>query len=302
MAASKVYNYVTERIISLLDKGVVPWHKPWNPGSDFPRNVRTKKPYRGSNVFMLWAVAMDRGFESPWWGTWKAWEEKKGIIKEEEKTESAIATFFKFIPVYSDDTKGLPEKERDVIGHRPLLRYFRVWNAVQLENYQELFPPEEPKEFDHIEEAEKIMMGYLNNSGPKVHHGGGKAAYYPTKDKIVLPKVEAFNSIEEYWSTANHEAVHSTGHPSRLDRKEGMNNLFGDHLYSFEELVAEMGAAMLCAVAGIENKTIDNSAAYIASWMTKLGDNTEWIVRAGGKAQKAVDCVLGVSFEEEQDE
>ena len=298
----KVYGYVTEKILTLLEGGIIPWQKPWKgDNSRFPKNIRSKKPYRGSNTILLWASAMSRGFSSPWWGTWKAWEEKGGVIIEDQKKESDFVTFFNMVPIYTDETKHLPKEQREIAWYRPILRYWRVWNAQQLENFDDIFEPEEPViDFMPIEKAQGIVDGYFAREKVTLEDGQGRAFYRPLTDTIGMPESNSFISPEEYYDTLFHEMTHSTGHSSRLDRKEGMGNVFGDHAYSFEELVAQMGASMTSAVCEIEVATIENSAAYIQNWAKALGDHKEWIVRAGGRAQRAVDYILGEGVVEEE--
>ena len=150
-----------------------------------------------------------------------------------------------------------------------------------------------------IRAAERIHAGYKKASGPEVKHGGARACYSPSKDEIRMPNRTTFESAESYHLTRFHEEVHSTGHKSRLDRSELTDMaMFGDHNYSEEELTAEFGAAMLASMAGIANKTEENSAAYIRSWLKRLKDEPSLLYTAASKAQKATDLILGKTFEE----
>lgn len=152
-----------------------------------------------------------------------------------------------------------------------------------------------------MQEAEKIIKGYKD--APKIVHDNPNEAYYNAeKDLINVPEKGFFNSIYEYYSTLFHEIIHSTGHPKRLNRfKEDEESVFAADSYSLEELVAEIGAAMLCQHAGIAEKTIKNSTAYIQSWLKVLQNNKKMIFTAAGGAQKAVDYVLGIQTEEEKE-
>ncbi len=304
--SKKVYQIITDKILSLLEKDIVPWRKPWSrvggqfdPLSYIPMNIRTKKSYRGGNIMLLWAQGYDMDATSRWWGTWKAWEEQKLAPREDQKSQSALCYVFRPIPVFEEGTEHLPMEDREVKYYRPFVRYHRVYNGSQIEGFLDpdgaiIENPDELPEFSTHLPSENIIAGYRSRGGPKITHGGNRAAYNPATDRIKMPKAATFSPPEEYYSTMFHEDVHSTGHKNRLDRAEGMNSIsFGDHDYSFEELVAEMGAAMLCAVAKIDNKTIENSAAYIADWRKKLGEEPKWIIQAGAKAQKAVDHILG---------
>jgi antirestriction protein ArdC len=148
--------------------------------------------------------------------------------------------------------------------------------------------------FTSIERAEQIMAGMPHK--PDIRHGGNEACYSPMLDYVKLPEPSAFQSPEEYYATAYHELVHSTGHASRVGRKGILEpSFFGSHEYSKEELVAEMGAAFLCGVAGIEQRTIENSASYISGWLKALKNDRKLLVMAAAQAQHAVDYILSRS-------
>ncbi len=181
-----------------------------------------------------------------------------------------------------------PENETDYI---PMLRYYRVFNLDQVTCIKKP-KAENLSEFKPIKEAEEAASKYQKQI--EVMHGGPRAYYQPANDSIRMPEKESFDGPEEYYSTLFHEFTHSTGHKSRLNRP-GITetHFFGDEIYSKEELIAEMGAAMLSGVVGIENKTIKNSASYIQSWLGKLRDDKKLVVHAAAAAQKAADFILG---------
>lgn len=120
------------------------------------------------------------------------------------------------------------------------------------------------------------------------------AWYRPSTDTVGMPARGLFNSSEQYYNTLFHELTHSTGHPSRIGR-EGIEklNTFGSERYSREELVAEMGAAMLCGLTGLAPHTLENSAAYLQSWLRALKADSRMVVAAASAAQKAADFILG---------
>jgi antirestriction protein ArdC len=175
----------------------------------------------------------------------------------------------------------------------PLLRYYRVYNLDQVSGIKKPALENLPQ-FKPIAEAEQIANAYGSHL-EALRHGGNRAFYRPATDSIQMPEKQTFDSPEEYYSTLFHEFTHSTGHKSRLNRT-GITetHFFGDEIYSKEELVAEMGAAMLCGVIGIENKTIKNSASYIQSWLGKLKDDKKLVVHAAAAAQKAADFIIDV--------
>lgn len=274
---SKVYQIVTDRIIQQLQKGVIPWQKPWSD-SGAPRNLVSKKPYRGMNYFLLANTGEN------WFLTFNQAKKLGGRVKKGASGYPVI--FWKFLEV--EDVKTGEIKEV------PLLRYFTVFALRDVEGIDR---PEQDggdqKAMNPIEEAERIIAGMPNR--PKIEHGGDRAFYRSSQDFVRLPEVRNFVSMEEYYSTAFHELVHSTGHKSRLARPEVMNaSFFGDHRYSKEELVAEMGAAFLCGHAGFVDRTIENSAAYIDSWLDALRNDNKMLVQAAGKAQRAADFILNI--------
>jgi antirestriction protein ArdC len=277
-----VYDIINTRIMELLAQGTVPWRKTWNTVSNMPKNLVSKKEYRGVNIFLLACMP----YSSPYWMTYKQISDKGGHVLKGEKSTPVI--FWKWL-----DRKDTDDPERAVgSGRVPLLRYYNVFNIEQTEGitYPELVSVNN-QEFTPIERAEQIIANMPYK--PTIHHGGNKAAYSPVLDYVKLPEPSSFQSPEEYYSTSFHELTHSTGHASRLGRKGVLEpSYFGSHEYSKEELVAEMGAAFLCGMSRIENKTIDNSAAYIQGWLRELKNDKTLLIHAAALAQKAADYIL----------
>lgn len=274
--SKKIYDIVTDKIIEKLEQGVVPWRRPWINGGTAV-SWKTQKPYRGINTFLL---------EAGEYATFKQIQEAGGKVKKGEK--SHIVVFW-----------NLLEKENEQNGEIekiPYLRYYRVFEINSQVEGLESKRKEQSFNHDPIEKAEEIYKGYVN--APDYTFYSGKAVYYPTIDKINCPPLKDFPKAEEYYCTLFHEMIHSTGHKSRLARSgvTTQNVAFGDEVYSKEELVAEMGAAMLCGVAGIDNHTIENSASYIQSWLRVLKEDKRMIISASQQAQKAVDYIQGTEF------
>lgn len=283
-----VYDTITERIIKQLESGTAPWHKPWASRGDsgLPRNLRTLKPYRGINVWIL----MSAGFSSPYFLTYKQAQELGGNVSKGEKGLPVV--FWKF-GEYEQDNKVTGETEKH---DSVLVRYYTVFNASQCENLQVIpvAPPDTHLDIPAIDLCEQIVDAW--STRPTIKHDGDKASYHKVLDYINMPSRNAFESGEEYYSTLFHEMTHSTGHPKRLNRATLTDfERFGDGNYSREELVAEMGAAFLCGFNGIENRTIGNSAAYLASWLKVLKEDHRMVIVAASQAQKAVDHILGIS-------
>ncbi len=288
--AKSVYEIITERILEKLEAGTVPWHKPWAAGGA-PRNLISGKEYRGVNVFLLGC----QGFTSPYWVTFKQAKQLGGSVRKGERATPVV--FWKWIERASED----PETGDTETKQIPLIRYYSVFNAEQCDGISHArleAQQDEPAPFDPIEAAEAIVASYPKP--PSISEDGRSAAFYrPATDSIHTPKREAFDSEANYYLTLFHEAVHSTGHESRLARPGVSNPIrFGSHDYTQEELVAEMGAAFLTAEAGIDAEGLmDNSAAYVASWLKALRNDKKLVVFAGAQAQKAVDHILDRSSE-----
>lgn len=278
-----VYQIVTERILDCMARGVVPWRKGWHTST--PRNVVSGREYRGVNVLLLQASS----HESEWWLTFKQARELGGSVKRGE--HGCPVVYFKAYPSGSaernDDDAGETEGDR----RRFVLRYFTVFSVEQCEGIAVPSCPARAP-FDPVEACERIVSGYANP--PSIEHGGDVACYVPSQDRVQLPQRQAFDSPASYYATAFHELIHSTGAAHRLARKGVVDGArFASHAYSAEELVAEVGAAFLCADGGISPKTIDSSAAYIAHWSQALRRDPRWIVEASGHAARAADLVLG---------
>lgn len=291
------YEIVSQTILNALEKGVVPWRCPWSRDNGMPRSLSTKKLYRGGNLMLLMVVALMDEYSSPWWGTYKQIAALGGQIRKGEK--GTPVSYFKFIEKTDEDD---PDGDPFVV---PLHRYYTVFNIEQAEGIDvsklptvvEDFRSTLGGEFEANNHAEFVFKNYQEASALTLRFGGGRAFYSPSEDKVQMPPREDFYAVPEYYSTLFHEGVHSTGHETRLDRKEGMSNLFGDHLYSKEELVAEIGQAIILATLGIEYN-VENTAAYIQSWSTALKDNPRWFASAGGQAQKAADYILKFTIPE----
>lgn len=292
---------VTEQMVALTEStGLLPWEKGWDPRLGLPLSMSTGKAYRGMNTFILMLTGMARGFTSPWWGTYRKMTELGGQVRKGEQSTLVI--------LWQTGTRKVEDKEtgEEVAKRWATLRHYLVFCADQADGLPERYL-EAPAMAAHdpIQEAEFLLQGYFGGAGaPAYSHADATAAWYQrTSDTVNVPPMGGFRQAEEFYSTAFHEAVHSTGHPSRLNR-EGIagRHRFGDEDYSKEELVAEMGAAMLCTLAGIEKVTIRNSAAYVKNWLGALQNDTGLLVSAAAQAQRALDHITGASFEAEQGE
>lgn len=281
------YQVVTDRIVGLLDQGIIPWQQPWKAREMSPRNLVSQHEYRGVNIFLLNASC----YQSPYWLTFKQARELGGSIKRGEKACPVV--FWKWLESKEEtDAKGKPKKI-------PFLRYYSVFNVAQCQNIpKDRIPPHKRNERQHnpIEAADSIVAGMPKR--PQIRQGGNRACYCPSPDRVDIPQPETFRTGQDYYSVLFHELTHSTCHESRLNRKgvsgsDGEWSAFGSTPYAKEELVAEMGAAFLCGQAGIVERTIENSTAYVQSWLQRLKDDRRLVVQAAAQAQRAADYILG---------
>ena len=278
--AINIYQMVTDRIISELEQGVIPWEKPWTGKGDGAWNRVTGKPYSFLNQMLL-----GKPGEYP---TFKQCTEAGGHVRKGEK--SSICVFWKQIAV--EEVENGVTKKKLV----PMLRYYNVFHIDQCERIEQKHHKQDEDgnavEFDPIEEAEKVLNDYLAREGIKLENVlGDKACYRPSHDDIILPRRDQFQRAEEYYSTAYHEATHSTGHSSRLNRLKSTHFASGE--YSKEELVAEMGSAMSLNRLGIDTDHSNrNSAAYIKGWLENIKGDNKLVVSAASKAEKAVKMIF----------
>lgn len=269
---SKVYELVTKRVIEEMEKGIIPWARPWQ-GISKPVNWVTGKAYRGINRILL---------PPGEYATFNQIKDAGGKIKKGEK--SHIVTFWKLVEVKDEET--------DEIKNVPFLRYYNIFEInSQCEGLESKYikPYIEPIEHNPIEEAEKIIERYINRPVLKE----GSAAYYRSgTDVVYVPNIKTFYKAEEYYKVLFHELIHSTGHKSRLNR-EGVTqkSAFGSERYSKEELIAELGASFLASEAEL-NYSIENTAAYLQGWLQVLKNDGKLIIQAASAAEKASDFIL----------
>ena len=231
---------------------------------------------------------MSAGYSSPYWLTFRQAKELGGHVRQGETGLPVV--YWRF------GTREVQDGDEIIEKRSVLCRYYTVFNEEQCADLrlQPARPTENQPQVGPIETCEQVVSGWL--SRPVIHHGGDIASYNKVVDLVRMPNRSCFDGSEEYYSTLFHELVHSTGHPARLDRSTLRDfERFGDEIYSREELVAEMGAAFLSGYCGIENRTIKNSAAYLANWLEALKSDARMVLIAAGQAQKAADLILGVT-------
>ncbi len=274
-----VYEVITDRIISMLEAGTVPWQKPWTVTTGLPRNLVSQKPYRGMNVFLLHATS----YESPFWLTFRQAKELGGTVKKGEKS----------CPVIFGKRQETEDEITGEKSHYTVLRLYHVFNASQCDGLKNIpAPAAAPATVNAAEDIVALMP-----KRPEIKHGLAKAFYSPGVDIVAMPDRARFDTEAGYYATLFHELTHATGHASRLNRPTLTESAgFGSNPYCREKLVAELGAAFLCGHAGIEN-TFQNSAAYLQNWLEVLQNDNKLIVQAAAQAQKAADFILGTKFD-----
>ena len=281
--AINIYQKVTDRIIAELEKGNLSWEKPWTGTSDRAFNRISKKPYSLLNQLLL------SHRKSSEFATMSQWNSLGGKIKRGAKADFVV--FWK-IQTKEERQEDGTIKEISV----PILRYYNLFSIEDVEGVEPL-QKEALKEFEPIEEAERILNDYWTREHITVEHVKGDEAYYsPHRDLIRLPLKEQFTDVNLYYGVATHESIHSTLLQSRCNREQERKNKlvsFGSVDYSKEELVAELGSAMLLNLLGIETKkTVKQNASYIKSWIQVLKNDNRFIISASTKAEKAVNYIL----------
>lgn len=292
---SDIYQRVTDQIVAELEKGVCPWLKPWNAEHAAGRITRPLRAngvaYRGINVLMLWASAVEKGFAAPLWLTYKQAQELGGQVRKGEKGSPVV--YANTVTRSEKDESTGEETERDI----PFMKGYTVFNAEQVEGLPPHFYALQEPVLDpvaRIEPAERFFASVC----AQITHGGDRASYSVALDRVQMPPFEAFRDAESYYATLAHELTHWTRHPSRLDRDFGRKR-WGDEGYAMEELVAELGAAFVCADLALTPELRGDHAAYIASWLDVLKGDKRAIFSAAAHAQKAADFLAGTQAQAE---
>ena len=278
-----VYEIVTQTIIEKLEAGNVPWRRPWITSA--PKNLISGKEYRGINTFMLSAS----GFPRSEWLSYRQAEKLGASVRAGERSNMVV---------YFNVGEERINAKTGKLSKPFLLRYSRVFNISQCVHGEQSLADKlglnaaEGAPVGSIESCDAIVCNMPNRPIVKA---SDRAWYRPSTDEVGIPDKSTFHSSEGFYSTLFHELTHSTAHPTRVGRPEVMESQnFGSANYSREELIAEMGAAMLCGVAGISPATIENSASYLRSWISALRGDSKLVVAAASGAQRAADYIRGV--------
>jgi antirestriction protein ArdC len=292
-----VYTRVTERIIADLEQGVRTWLKPWHSEHAAGRITRPLRhngtPYRGMNILLLWGEAVAKGYAAPIWMTYKQAQELGANVRKGE--HGSLVVYANSISKTETNDKG-EDVEREI----HFMKGYTVFNVEQVDGLPAHYyaQPVNPLPLsERIEAADAFMKA----TGATIYHGGNAAFYAPARDVVQLPPFEAFKDKESYYATALHELTHWTKHKDRLERDFSAKR-FGDTGYAREELVAELGAAFLCADLGITPDIRDDHAAYLGHWLNVLKEDKRAIFSAAAHAQRAADYLNGLQPAAQQEE
>jgi antirestriction protein ArdC len=276
-----LYQSITEQIIEQLEKGVRPWHRPWSaPGASVLPLRHNGIAYRGVNILALWMAALAKGYRSPIWMTFRQALALGGCVRKGEKGSLTVFA----------STLHRPETEEggeETLAAIHYLKAYTVFNVEQIDGLpQHYYAKPEPALAPQARIAR--AEAFFAAAGACLHHGGSSAYYLPADDRIQMPAFEAFENPESYYATLAHEITHWTGHPSRLNRAFGEKHA-ADEAYAREELVAELGAAFLCAALDLAPVERLDHASYLDHWLRVLKADKRAIFAAAAHAQRAAD-------------
>lgn len=291
MQTKDIYQTTTDQIIAAIEAGAGNYQMPWNPkhcGTSpigIPHNPVGGYFYRGINILTLWGSQEQYGFPTPEWATYQQWQSIGAQVKKGEK--ASISIFYKPLDprsaTGSDDDADRPNKSRPFI-----IKAANVFNAAQVDGYA-------PAPLPPISDDEKHAASerLITASGAKIHVGGPKACYIPSRDEIHMPPHAAFINSQAYYGVTFHELSHWTGHKSRCARS--LEGRFGSEAYAIEELIAELSAAFLSAELGLAPEPRIDHAHYISSWLKALKNDKRAIFTAATKASEAANFLKGLA-------
>ncbi len=290
------YTRITNRIVAELEQGTRPWLKPWNAEHAAGRITRPLRhngqPYSGINVLMLWSEAMDKGYATPIWMTFKQAQELGAHVKKGEHG-SLVVYADRFTKTKTDDAG------QDVERSIPFMKGYTVFNVEQIDDLPAHYYAKAAPTLDPVQRIAHAET-YFAALGADIRHGGNMAFYAISSDHVQMPPFESFRDAESYYATLAHECTHWTRHESRLARDFGRKR-FGDEGYAIEELVAELASAFLCADLGLTPEPREDHAAYIGSWLKVLKNDKRAIFTAAAHAQRAADFLNGLQPKAQQE-
>jgi antirestriction protein ArdC len=283
-----LYSEVSARIIAELQKGAAPWVKPWSasPGANTPCNAVSNRPYSGCNVVLLW-MAQAAGYRTPRFLTFKQALELGGNVRRGERGTKVY--FVKQLRVRDQDA------DENVSARLiPMMREYTVFNVDQCDGLPDSVVTGKPVRVRNPDIRDELADAFLRSTGADIREGYGEAYYVPSRDFISMPAFAGFKGADHFYNVVFHELTHWTGHKSRLDRD--LKNRFGSRDYAAEELIAELGAAFLCAEFGFDGDL--RHAGYITHWIELLKADKRAFFTACSQASKAADYLRGLALAE----
>ena len=288
-----IYSRITNQIVSQLEQGVRPWIRPWNAEHAAGRITRplrhNGKPYSGINVLSLWASAMAQNFAAPIWMTFRQAAELDAHIRKGEK--GSLVVYADSVTRKETDDKTGDEIDREI----PFLKGYTVFNVEQIDGLPESYYAKVAPSLDPVARIARAD-NFFATLGATIRHGGNRAFYSIAADAIQMPAFESFQDADSYYATLAHEFNHWTGSKSRLDRDFG-GHRFGSEGYAIEELVAELGAAFLCADLELALEPREDHASYIASWLKVLAADNRAVFTAAAHAQRAAEFINHIAMD-----
>ncbi len=291
-----IYTRITNEIVTSLERGVKPWTQPWHAehaAGPISKPLRFNgQSYSGINVITLWATANERRYAAPIWMTFRQAKELGGAVRKGEK--GAPVVYANTLTREEIDDKTGQQSERAI----PFMKGYTVFNIEQIDGLPDHFYAQATQTNNskqRIQKAEALFAA----SGAEIRHGGNSAHYTPALDRIQMPHFETFRDAHSYYATLAHELTHWTRHPKRLNRDFGRER-WGDSGYAREELVAELGAAFLCADLGLTLEDRGDHAAYIASWLQVLKNDKKAVFAAAAHAQRAAEYITNIATQTEK--
>ncbi len=290
-----IYSRITSQIMASLSQGVRPWVRPWNAEHAAGRITRPLRhngqPYAGINVLSLWTSALAQNFAAPIWMTFRQALELDAHVRKGEKG-SLVVYANKITRTETDENSG-NEIEREI----PFLKGYTVFNVEQIDGLPSHYYAKAEPQLDPLARIERAER-FFGAVGATINHGGNRAFYRPASDTIQLPPFESFRDADSYYGTLAHEMTHWTGSTSRLAREFGSKR-FGSQGYAMEELVAELGAAFLCADLELALEAREDHPAYIGNWLEVLSNDSHAVFTAAAHAQRAADFIHGKTVSQE---
>ena len=297
-----LHQQITDQIVRALetttDDFVMPWHRAAATGH--PVNATSQRRYNGINAISLWVAAMNVGYATPEWATFKQWRDTGAQVRKGEK--ASLIVFYKTFTPSTGKAEAISSADTEAPDRRFLAKPSWVFNAAQVDGYEAAIPIERPQTlFERISTAEHAIRAADAN----IRYGGSRAYYDRLTDHIQIPEAGDFigsptsTPQEAFYSTIFHELAHWTGSEPRLNREKGAR--FGDKPYAFEELIAELSAAMSCAEFGISCTPRLDHAHYLNSWLKVLKDDKRAIFTAAAAASAATSFIKGFSQNQPDD-